>query len=243
MDRAAKKPPPKKPGGDKWKKLPKGWTDESRKKFWNSLTSAAPKHKVTECIKRMDKHMGGGAGAFCASLADRVIPGWRQEAAKDRKKKKKARVAKVLTELEKEYDYKPGQDGRGLLRSRYDYNEAPAAPTKNKPHSMIPGKDQTSLDSEDPLHLDRIGKQRDPLEPMDEDKERKGLDEENEEDRPHSQMPGTDNLTMEEDHRVGSSQWISRSEMEKLCPPCAVRMKNAGFTKVHVKVMRKMLTR
>jgi hypothetical protein len=72
---------------DRWEKKPKGWTDESRKKFWDSLTSAAPKHKVTECIKRMNKHMGGNAGAFCASLADRVMPGWRQEAAKDRAKK------------------------------------------------------------------------------------------------------------------------------------------------------------
>jgi hypothetical protein len=72
---------------DRWENKPKGWTDASRKKFWNSLTSAAPKHKVTECIKRMNKHMGGNAGAFCASLADRVIPGWRQEAAKDRAKK------------------------------------------------------------------------------------------------------------------------------------------------------------
>ena len=72
---------------DRWENKPKGWTDESRKKFWDSLTSAAPKHKVTECIKRMNKHMGGNAGAFCASLADRVMPGWRQEAAKDRKKK------------------------------------------------------------------------------------------------------------------------------------------------------------
>ena len=72
---------------DRWENKPKGWTDESRKKFWNSLTSAAPKHKVTECIKRMNKHMGGNAGAFCASLADRVMPGWRQEAAKDRAKK------------------------------------------------------------------------------------------------------------------------------------------------------------
>lgn len=72
---------------DKWKTKPKGWTDESRKKFWDSLTSAAPKHKVSECIKRMNKHMDGNAGAFCASLADRVMPGWRQEAAKDRAKK------------------------------------------------------------------------------------------------------------------------------------------------------------
>ena len=45
---------------DRWQgPMPKGWTDKSRKKFWDTLTSAAPKHKVTECIKRMNKHMGG----------------------------------------------------------------------------------------------------------------------------------------------------------------------------------------
>jgi len=85
-------PPPRIPRGierqaKKWEgPLPKGWTDESRKKFWDSLTSRAPKHKVTECIKRMDGKLSN-PGAFCASLADRVIPGWREEAAKDRAKK------------------------------------------------------------------------------------------------------------------------------------------------------------
>lgn len=72
--------------GGKWKKLPKGWTDESRKKFWDSLTAKAPKHKVTQCIKKMDGTGIDDPGAFCAALADRVIPGWRAEAAKKRKK-------------------------------------------------------------------------------------------------------------------------------------------------------------
>jgi hypothetical protein len=85
---------------DKWETKPKGWTDKSRKKFWESLTSAAPKHKVTECIKRMDKHMGGNAGAFCASLADRVTPGWRKEVSKD--KKKKASLSQPLS-LRRDY--------------------------------------------------------------------------------------------------------------------------------------------
>ena len=71
-------------GADKWKKMPKGWTDESRKKFWDSLTSRAPKHKVTQCIKQM-KGKVDDPGAFCASLADSVNPGWRQEAQKDKK--------------------------------------------------------------------------------------------------------------------------------------------------------------
>jgi len=91
---------------DKWEKKPKGWTDESRKKFWESLTSAAPKHKVTECIKRMNKHMGGNAGAFCASLADRVMPGWRQEAAKDRAKK----GSSLTQPLSLRRDYGAGSD-------------------------------------------------------------------------------------------------------------------------------------
>ena len=158
---------------DKWKgPLPKGWTDASRKKFWNTLTSGAPKHKVTECIKKMEGKVSN-PGAFCASLADRSIPGWRQEAAKERKKKK--------------------------------------------------------------------GTGRDPLAFTEEQKEKRRKEVEDYEEKEHSQVPGTDNMPMEEDHRVGSSQWVTRDEMESLCPPCAVRMKKAGFTKVHVKVVRRML--
>jgi hypothetical protein len=63
---------------DKWKKMPKGWTDESRKKYWNSLVGNV-KHKVTKCIKEMEGKIGD-PGAFCASLADRVEgKGWRSE--------------------------------------------------------------------------------------------------------------------------------------------------------------------
>jgi len=63
--------------GDKWKKLPKGWTDESRSKMWNSLVGDV-KHKVTKCIKQMTGKVDD-AGAFCASLADRVEgKGWRE---------------------------------------------------------------------------------------------------------------------------------------------------------------------
>lgn len=56
--------------GDKWKKMPKGWTDESRKKFWETLTGDRKK-KVTACIKKMEGKVDD-PGAFCASLADRV---------------------------------------------------------------------------------------------------------------------------------------------------------------------------
>lgn len=63
----------------KWDSLPKGWTQESVEKFWGSLTGEA-KHKVTKCIERMGDHMDD-PGAFCASLADKVDPGWRSRRA------------------------------------------------------------------------------------------------------------------------------------------------------------------
>lgn len=66
--------------GDRWEKMPKGWTPASREKFWDSLTSGAPKHKVTECIAKMDGKVDN-PGAFCAALADRVTPGWRERRA------------------------------------------------------------------------------------------------------------------------------------------------------------------
>lgn len=59
----------------KWQKLPKGWTDESLRKFWDSLTGDV-KHRVTKCIKQMEGKVDD-PGAFCASAADRVDPGWR----------------------------------------------------------------------------------------------------------------------------------------------------------------------
>lgn len=71
----------------KWKKLPKGWTEESVKKFWDSLTDRAPKHPVSRCIREMDGKVSN-PGAFCGGLADQMIPGWREEAAKERRDKK-----------------------------------------------------------------------------------------------------------------------------------------------------------
>lgn len=203
MEHSAKKSPPKDPGGHKWEgPLPKGWTDASRKKFWNTLTSAAPKHKVTECIKRMEGKVSN-PGAFCASLADRSIPGWREEAAKERRKKKKARVAKVLTDLEKEYGYEPGDDGRGLLQSRYDYNQVPQAPSKERPRSMIPGKDQLALDPKDPLYRKKVGSAPPDLDVVRALDEQEGNDEDDEHEEPrHSKLPGSDSLPMEEDRKV-----------------------------------------
>ena len=63
----------------KWKSLPKGWTDESVGKFWGTLTGDV-KHKVTKCMKQMGGKVDD-TGAFCASLADRVDPGWRKRTA------------------------------------------------------------------------------------------------------------------------------------------------------------------
>ncbi len=65
--------------GAKWETKPKGWTQESLKSYWESLTGAA-KHKVTKCIEKMKGAEGvDDPGAFCAALADRMEPGWRSE--------------------------------------------------------------------------------------------------------------------------------------------------------------------
>lgn len=62
---------------DPWGSLPHGWTQESLKSMWDSLTGSA-KHKVTACIKKLEGAKGiDDAGAFCASLADKLEPGWR----------------------------------------------------------------------------------------------------------------------------------------------------------------------
>ncbi len=65
----------------KWEHLPKGWTQDSVKKFWDSLTGEV-KHKVTKCMKEMEGKVDN-TGAFCGSLADVVDPGWRSRRAVD----------------------------------------------------------------------------------------------------------------------------------------------------------------
>ena len=67
----------------KWKKLPPGWTDKSVEKFWDTLTGTTPKHKVWDCVKKMTKPFGDGAGAFCGGLADWQMPGWREKNKKE----------------------------------------------------------------------------------------------------------------------------------------------------------------
>ena len=66
---------------DKWQSMPKGWTEESRQKFWESL-KGDNKHKVTKCIEEMEGKNIDDPGAFCASLADQVMgPEWRSKKA------------------------------------------------------------------------------------------------------------------------------------------------------------------
>jgi hypothetical protein len=83
---------------DKWKKMPEGWTDKSRKEFWESLTGDA-KHKVTKCIGEMKGKDIDDPGAFCASLADRVEPGWRSRTADDSLRAGLIRLAHANPEL------------------------------------------------------------------------------------------------------------------------------------------------
>lgn len=67
-----------------WAKLPKGWTQDSVDKFWDTLTGDR-KHKVTACIKKMEGKVDD-PGALCASLADMVDPGWRSHKKEAKKK-------------------------------------------------------------------------------------------------------------------------------------------------------------
>lgn len=48
---------------------------------------------MRRCIKKVKDAYPDidDAGAFCASLADILFPGWRQKAAEERRKKKKKR--------------------------------------------------------------------------------------------------------------------------------------------------------
>ena len=50
-----------------WDKLPKGWTEESAKKFWRKAGG-----KVETCIEMMDGKIDSPA-AFCASLKDHLL--------------------------------------------------------------------------------------------------------------------------------------------------------------------------
>lgn len=55
---------------EEWKDLPKGWTADSLKKFWHSLTGDK-KHKITACMEKM-KGKVDDPGAFCGGIASRL---------------------------------------------------------------------------------------------------------------------------------------------------------------------------
>jgi len=95
----------------KWDKLPKGWTQDSVKSFWNTLTGDR-KHKVTACIAKMEGKIDD-PGAFCASLADKVDPGWRSK-----KKKASDRLATrwVMGQVEKTADVSKQQQTKAINR-------------------------------------------------------------------------------------------------------------------------------
>jgi hypothetical protein len=61
----------------KWKGLPKGWTQESVKKFWKSVGES-----VSKCSDKMEGKVDD-PGAFCSSLKDRLEgKAWRHEKRK-----------------------------------------------------------------------------------------------------------------------------------------------------------------
>lgn len=72
-----------------WENLPKGWTEESVKKMWATLTGDT-KHKITKCMKEMEGKVDN-TGAFCGSLASHV--GYRGAADASLLKRAMVRVA------------------------------------------------------------------------------------------------------------------------------------------------------
>lgn len=83
---------------EKWETLPRGWTKESLRKYWNMLTGGtlAGEGGVRKCISKVEDVYPDidDAGAFCASLADVLFPGWRKKAAEERRRKKKKKKKK-----------------------------------------------------------------------------------------------------------------------------------------------------
>jgi len=56
-----------------WEKLPRGWTEESLRKFWESLTGDV-KHKMTKCVEKIKDVEGiDNPYAFCAALKDKML--------------------------------------------------------------------------------------------------------------------------------------------------------------------------
>lgn len=53
-----------------WENLPKGWTQDSVKKMWDTMTEGV-KHKITKCMEKMEGKVTD-TGAYCGSLAAQV---------------------------------------------------------------------------------------------------------------------------------------------------------------------------
>lgn len=61
-----------------WENLPKGWTQDSVKSMWDTMTDGV-KHKITKCMEKMEGKVDN-TGAFCGSLAAEV--GYKRASAK-----------------------------------------------------------------------------------------------------------------------------------------------------------------
>jgi hypothetical protein len=106
-------------------KLPEGRTSSSRKKFWESLVEDSKHPPVTKCISDMEGKVSD-PGAFCGSLADRVLgKGWRSNASN----KKSGSLGRIQASLADAVDL-VGQP----LRTRRDYG------TKDSPEGVTSAK-------------------------------------------------------------------------------------------------------
>jgi len=78
---------------EEWETLPRGWTIGSLRQFWNTLTGGkkAGEGGVRACIAKMRRVYPeiDDPESFCASAADVLFPGWRQKAARERRRRKK----------------------------------------------------------------------------------------------------------------------------------------------------------
>lgn len=68
-----------------WKNLPKGWTEESAKKFWRKVNG-----KVSTCVKRLEGKVDNPE-ALCASLKDMLVGSteWRNKEKEENELKSK----------------------------------------------------------------------------------------------------------------------------------------------------------
>ncbi len=121
-----------------WEKLPKGWDNSSLKKFWETMTGDV-KHKVKKCMKEMEGKVTD-TGAFCASLADKVDPGWRS-----RKSNIASDVARELKIISKEIKAIP-------------YTNEVKPSIEEVIHSRITDNITASIFSEKNLKLEDLGR-------------------------------------------------------------------------------------